>query len=64
MYDDGCFQPNKYNSYDPEKDYQFLLDMFNKRRPLTDKQNSKVKALIMNSIRPYLARKLKIKNDD
>ncbi|MGX7140000.1 hypothetical protein ACWOBX_00775 [Facklamia languida] len=64
LYEDDCFVPNKYNDYNPYKDYEFLLDMFNKRSPLTSRQESKVKAIIMNSIRPYLEETLKKKNED
>lgn len=64
LYEDGCFIPNQYNSYDPERDYQFLIDMFNKRSPLSEKQDRKVKALIMGSVRPYLSEKLKIKSNE
>ena len=63
MYEDGCFKPSKYNHFDPYTDYKFMLDMFNKRNPLTEKQDSKVRAIIMTSIRPYLEKTLKFKND-
>lgn len=63
MYEDGCFQRNQFNYYDPEIDYKFLIKMFNKRNPLSEKQCSKVKAIIWGSIRPYLASRLKIKTN-
>lgn len=41
-----------------ENDYYFLLDMFNKRTNISEKQESKIRAVIVSSIRPYLIRKL------
>ncbi len=64
LYKDGCFISNEYNGYDPRKDYQFLIDMFNKRNPMTPNQDKKVKAIIMSSICPYLQLTLKKKNTD
>lgn len=31
LYEEGAFVPNKYNRYDETNDYQFMLDMFNKK---------------------------------
>ena len=31
LYDNGAFVPSAYNGYDAQKDYRFMLDMFNKR---------------------------------
>lgn len=53
LYDNGCFKPTRYNHFDPYNDYEFILDMFNKKNPPTSRQFSKVKALIMNNIIPY-----------
>lgn len=50
----GAFKATKWNKYNPKNDYEFMLDMFNKRKPLTSKQQGKVNAIILNSIRPYL----------
>lgn len=41
---------------------RFMLKMFNKRTAPTYKQDAKIKAIIMNSIRPYLIYKLDGKN--
>lgn len=35
LYDNDAFEPNQYNGFDAYKDYQFLLDMFNKRKNST-----------------------------
>lgn len=53
LYDIGAFKPTQYNHYKPEEDYQFMLDMFNKRSR-TIKQEKKATAIILNSIKPFL----------
>lgn len=53
LYDNGAFKPTPYNYYSPYNDYQFLLDMFNKRNR-SEQQDRKAKAIILNSIKPYL----------
>lgn len=60
LYDEGAFKPNKYNGFDGENDYEFVLEMFNKRNKdsITESQNRKVRAIILNSIKPHLIRKL------
>lgn len=60
LYEKGVFQVNEYNNYDPEKDYEFMLKMFNKRDKdsITPKQQRKINAIIMNSVRPYLVKQL------
>lgn len=60
LYDVGVFQANEYNNYDPEIDYEFMLKMFNKRDKdsITRNQQRKINAIIMTSIRPYLAEQL------
>ena len=55
------FLLTKYNDFNPENDYLFMLDMFNKKNDPTEKQQNKIKAIIMNSIRPYLVEQLKDK---
>lgn len=57
LYDSGAFAPTKWNGFDPEKDYQFMLDMFNKK-DVSEKQNKKATAIILNSIKPFLQGKL------
>ena len=53
LYEIGAFKPTQYNNYNPEEDYQFMLDMFNKRSR-TMKQEKKATAIILNSIKPFL----------
>lgn len=50
LYIKGAFQPNKYNGNDPRNDYEFMVDMFNKRdkSSLTQKQEAKVGILLRN----------------
>lgn len=60
LYDNGAFKSTPYNNYKPSNDYQFLLDMFNKRKR-SERQNSKATAIILNSIKPYLNKILRNK---
>lgn len=55
LYDRGAFD-NEYNNFDGEEDYLFFLRMFGKRKKedITDKMHRKIRAIICNSIRPYL----------
>lgn len=57
LLDIGAFEPNQWNNFNPENDYRFMLDMFNKRTR-TDKQNNKATAIILNSIKPFLQTEL------
>ncbi len=49
LYKLGAFKGNGFNNYNPYQDYQFMLDMFSKRKR-TQKQEKKATAIIMNSI--------------
>lgn len=59
----GAFQANQYKGFSPGNDYEFMLKMFNKRSIPSDAQQKKISAIILNSIRPYLAEQLKNKLD-
>lgn len=61
LYESGAFAKSPYNNFNPRNDYEFLLDMYNKRNKsaLTAAQRSKIRALIAYSIKPYLMRTLK-----
>lgn len=60
--DEGAFKATIYNNFDGRKDYLFMMDMFNKRKGnITDKQWSKIRAIIVTSIRPYLIENLKVR---
>jgi len=60
LYDLGAFTGSEYNNYEPFMDYQFMLDMLNKRIR-TQRQEKKATAIIMSSIRPFLRKKLRDK---
>ncbi len=59
LYDEGAFD-TEYNSYDGKQDYEFMLKMFNKRDKgtISEKQDKKIKAILLNSIKPFLQDKL------
>lgn len=59
LYEQGAFD-TAYNRYDGEEDYEFMLTMFNKRNKdsITLKQHKKIKAILLNSISPFLERRL------
>ena len=54
----SIFTPSKFNNFNSENDYEFLLDMFNMRKKPSDKQQSKIKKLIYSYIIPYLRKTL------
>jgi len=58
LYEIGAFAPTAYNRYDPENDYRFMLDMFNKRNRMTVRQESKTTAIILSAIKPFLKKML------
>ncbi len=55
LYERGAFDTD-YNGYDGEEDYKFFLKMFSKRKKedITYNMHRKIRAIIYNSIRPYL----------
>ncbi|WP_430596039.1 hypothetical protein [Streptococcus gallolyticus] len=63
LFEVGAFKATKWNNFEPEKDYEFMIDMFNKRNR-TENQNKKAVAIILTSIKPFLQEKLahKVKN--
>jgi len=60
LYEQGAFQPSKFNDYYPYNDYQFMLDMFNRatRYGLSNAQNKKVQAILLNDVKQFLQQKL------
>ena len=60
LYAHGAFDSNDPN-YTSKNDYQFFLDMFNKRNKatITVKQDKKIKAILLNNIRPFIKKQLK-----
>lgn len=65
----NAFKPSKYNDFNAENDYTFLLKMFNKKdkNSISYKQQKKINAIIITNIRPYLESilrdKIKYKNE-
>lgn len=56
LYDNGAFVDNKYNNFNGRRDYYFLTNIFNMRTPMSTRQDAKVKAILMNSVFPFLKR--------
>ena len=59
LFDEGAFDTS-YNQYDGKEDYEFMLKMFNKRDKSTvsANQDKKIKAILLNSIKPFLQARL------
>ena len=64
LYEEGAFDC-EYNDYDGYDDYEFVLKMFNKRdkSTITWRQEKKIRAIIVASIRPYLRNQLSKKTN-
>ncbi|HEM3202723.1 TPA: hypothetical protein U0910_000739 [Streptococcus suis 8830] len=60
LYEQGAFKATNYNHFNSHEDYQFMLDMFNKRN-VSEKQSKKAVAIILNSIKPFVQEQLKDK---
>ena len=62
LYDEGAFKANQFNDFNPYNDYEFLLKMFNKRTEMSERQNRRCVAIILNSIKPFVQNKLRSKS--
>lgn len=60
LYDAGAFLPTRYNNYSPKEDYSFLVRMLHAKgkHRITWKQQGKIAAILINSIKPYLKRQM------
>ena len=50
LYERGAFKPTAYNQFNGINDYNFMVDMFNKRKEPTKAQKSKIRGIIFYSI--------------
>ena len=59
LYEEGAFNC-EYNNFEGRKDYEFMVKMFNKKNKdsISLKQDKKIKAILLNSIKPFLQKKL------
>ena len=59
LYQEGAFD-TEYNNYKGTQDYEFMLKMFNKRdkSSINAKQQKKINAILINSVKPFLRKKL------
>ena len=64
LFDNDAFPPNKYNSFDGKNDYDFMLEMFNKRNKdeIFDSHQRKINAIIASSILPFVRSRIKLKS--
>lgn len=62
LYDEGAFKANQFNDFNPSNDYEFLLEMFNKRTEMSERQNRRCLAIILGSIKPFIQNKLRNKS--
>lgn len=56
LYEEGAFRANRFNSYDGGKDYQFLLDMFNKHNKdeISQGQQNKINGLLRFTVKKFV----------
>ena len=61
LYDNDVFAANKYNNFDDRRDYNFMINMFNKRdkTAICSSQQRKINAIIINYILPFVHAKIK-----
>ena len=62
LYENDAFPATTYNMGNPERDYQFLLDMFSKRNDPTTLQKKKINALIIQAIIPFCKQRISEKS--
>ena len=63
LYENGAFEANKYNDFYAENDYEFMLEMFNKRNKdeIFGARQRKINAIIANSVLPFVYDRIKLK---
>ena len=64
LLDNDVFEPNEYNNFDGENDYNFMLEMFNKRNKdeIYGLRKKKINAIIANSILPFIRSRIKMRS--
>ena len=57
LYEEGAFPASQYNNNNGAGDYQFLLDMFNKRNKdeITAGQHKKIRGLMYYTVKPFIS---------
>lgn len=61
LFDEGAFITTSYNKGKTDKDYEFMLQMFNSRKKPSQGQQSMINGIIIRSIIPFLQKELKSK---
>lgn len=60
LYREGAFDSNN-KMYPAYNTYEFFLKMFNKRNEMTPKQDKKVKAILLNNVKPFVLKRIQNK---
>lgn len=53
LLDEGAFQGNRFNRYDPSSDADFLKKMLRRKGDWYPEQQRKIRAIILNSVIPF-----------
>lgn len=60
LYQKGCFKRTPYNHYCGKNDYLFLLEMFNRKKKRTPKEEKRVCAILVNQVIPFCQKEIKM----
>lgn len=60
LHDRGAFKPTSYNKFNGTNDYDFMVDMFNKRNKPTPNQEKKIRGIIFFSVIPFVKELIKV----
>ena len=64
LFDNGVFVSNEYNNFNGANDYNFMIEMFNKRNKdeIHGSRKRKINAIIANSILPFVRSRIKFRS--
>lgn len=55
LYEEDAFPATQFNGNDGANDYQFLLDMFNKRSDISQGRKNKIRGLLHYTVKPFIS---------
>jgi hypothetical protein len=58
LFEQGAFQSTAFNKFNGKNDYEFMVDMFNRRRKPTEAQAKKIRGIIFCSLIPFLQKQV------